>query len=709
MKLIEEVKKRMEKLRQAVDEYRYRYHVLDDPVVTDELYDGLMNELRELEEKYPELKTKDSPTQRIGGKPLEKFIKVEHKVRQWSLDDAFSLKELVNWEERNRKIIEKLANSKENKLIKFQYLAETKIDGLKIVLEYQKGMLVRAATRGDGKIGEDVTENVKTIQSVPLKLKMPLNLIVSGEAWLAKDELVRINEERRQKKQPEFANSRNAAAGSIRQLDPKIAASRKLNSFIYDIDLFGSQSSVQLEQKRPVTQLEELELLKMLGFKVENNFKLCQNLNDVQQLFKDWEQKRNNQIYGIDGLVIKINDLKIQKRLGYTGKSPRFAIAYKFNPEKVTTVVEDIQVQIGRTGALTPVAHLRSVKVAGSMVSRATLHNEDEVRKKDIRIGDTVIIHKAGDVIPEVVQVIDKMRPEKTNRWLMPTICPICGGEIKKELIGARNKAGDQLNSSAAHYCINKNCYAVEKEKINHFVSRKGFDIEGLGKKIVEQLIGEGLISNVADIFDLKKGDLEPLERFAEKSADNLIKAIEQSKKISLEQFLFALGIRHLGEEGAILLVANLNLLNPAKIEIKTPVDLIELFDKLAIDSLVRIHGIGEQMARSIIDWFENVKNQELLKKMTKRGVIFSFSRNATSETNKLTGKVLVLTGALATLSRDEAKKLIRQAGGHPTSSVSKKTDFVVAGEEAGSKLDKAKKMGISILSEEEFLSMLKN
>ncbi|HHX58297.1 MAG TPA: NAD-dependent DNA ligase LigA [Candidatus Moranbacteria bacterium] len=706
MKLTEEIKKRANKLHEAIDEYRYRYHVLDDPTITDEFYDGLMSELRDLEAQYPELKTADSPTQRVGGEPLERFSKVEHQVRQWSLDDAFSLEELRKWEERNQRILEKLKEEDKHGVDRvgdFEYLAEIKIDGLKIVLEYQEGILVRAATRGDGRIGEDVTENVKTIQSVPLKLKFPLNIIVSGEAWLAKNELEKINKQRRQTDQPEFANSRNAAAGSIRQLDPKIAASRNLDSYIYDVELFGRQKNIELEQKKPKSQLGELELLRELGFKVDNNFRLCQSLEEVQQLFEDWEKKRNNQDYGIDGLVVKINDLNIQETLGYTGKSPRFAIAYKFIPEKVTTVVEDIQVQVGRTGALTPVAHLRPVLVAGSMVSRATLHNEDEVHKKDIRIGDTVVIHKAGDVIPEVVQVIEKMRPERAMRWLMPENCPICRGEVKKEVVGSTTL---QKELSAAHYCINKNCYAVEKEKINHFVSRKGFNIEGLGKKIVEQLIDEGLISDVADIFDLERGDLEPLERFAEKSAYNLVKAIEQSKTISLERFLFALGIRHLGEESAILLSSKLK---NKKTKIENPTDLMIEMRKISIDDLLLVRGIGEQMAKSIIDWFGDDKNQELLKKMTTSGVKLTVDYDTTEggNYNKLAGKTFVLTGALSSLSRDEAKELIRQAGGRPSSSVSKKTDFVVAGKEAGSKLEKAKELRVKILTEGDFLKLV--
>jgi DNA ligase (NAD+) len=533
----ENVKKRIEKLRKEIDRYRYLYHVLDSPQVSDEIFDSLMRELRQLEGQYPEFETSDSPSQRIGGEPLDKFEKTRHKHKQWSLNDAFSFEEIKAWEEKVMRMLEK-----EGIKEKPEYCCEVKIDGLKIVLTYEKGLFVRAATRGDGVIGENVTKQVKTIQSIPLRLNKDINVIVVGECWMRKRDLERINGERERDGEPPFANSRNAAAGSIRQLDPKITANRRLDSYIYDMD--------DIEGAFPETQVEELELLEKLGFKVNKNYKLCRNLEQIDDLFKSWEPKRNKQEYGIDGLVIKINSRRLQTLLGYTGKSPRWAIAYKFIPEKVTTVVEDIKTQIGRTGALTPVAHLKPVRVAGSVVSRATLHNEDEIKRLDIRIGDTVVIHKAGDVIPEVVEVLKNLRTGKEKKFHMPEQCPICGGLVKREKI----KIGKKEEESAAHYCLNKKCFAVEKEKIIHFVSKKGFNIEGMGEKIVEQLMNEGLVSDFSDIFELEKGDLEPLERFAEKSADNLVKAIEKAKKISLPKFFFALGIRHVGEETADLL-----------------------------------------------------------------------------------------------------------------------------------------------------------
>jgi len=561
----QEAQKRIEKLRKEIDRFRYEYHVLDKPEVSDDVYDSLMRELRGLEEERPELKSLDSPSQRIGGEPLEKFEKVRHKHRQWSLDDAFSFEEAKAWEERVLKMLEK-RGIKEG----LEYCCEIKIDGLKIILAYENGLFVRGATRGDGAVGEDVTEQIKTIQSVPLRLTKDVDLTVVGEGWMRKKDLDEINRERKKNGEPLFANSRNVAAGSIRQLDPKVTASRKLNSYIYDLD--------EIAGEFPETQIEELEFLEKLGFKVNKNYKLCRNLGEVEDLFQSWTPKRNKQEYGIDGLVIKINSKKLQDVLGYTGKSPRWAIAYKFIPEKVTTVVEDIKVQVGRTGALTPVAHLKPVAVAGSTVSRATLHNEDEINRLDIRIGDTVVIHKAGDVIPEVIEVLKNLRTGKEKKFQMPAHCPICGSLVRREEI----KIGKRGEESAAHYCLNsgqdaryieraarykqslserpahyKKCFAVEREKIIHFVSKKGFDIEGLGDKIVEQLMNEGLVSSSADIFELTKGDLEPMERFAEKSAENLMEAIEKAKRISLAKFLFALGIRHVGEETAELLARN--------------------------------------------------------------------------------------------------------------------------------------------------------
>jgi DNA ligase (NAD+) len=707
MTISKETIERTKKLRKTIDDYRYRYHVLNDPTVTDDIYDPLMDELRKLEEKYPELKTADSPTQRVGGKALDKFEKAVHKKRQWSLNDAFSFEEMKEWEKRVAKILK--TEGIEDSL---EYVTEVKIDGLKIILDYERGLLVRGSTRGDGKVGENATENIKTIQSVPLHLAETLNLTVVGECWLSTSELKRINLARKKQGLPEFANSRNAAAGSIRQLDPKIAADRKLNSFIYDIDHIKNQnddSNEKEEMKLPKTHFEELELLENLGFKVNQNYKLCKNLEEVKTVYEQWRKKKSNQQYGIDGLVVKINEKKIQKILGYTGKSPRFAIAWKFPTEKTTTVVEDIKVQVGRTGALTPVAVLRPVKIAGSTVSRATLHNEDEIKKKDIKIGDTVVIHKAGDVIPEVVEVIKKMRTGKEKEFSMPGQCPICGGAVKKEIILDKKKG-----ESAAHYCTNPKCFAVEKEKITHFVSKKGFNIDGLGEKIVEQLIGEGLIANVADIFALRKGDLEPLERFAEKSTNNLIDSINESKRVALSKFLFALGIRHLGEEGAVLVKNEIFDKRNLKLEIgnlenfQKPDDLIDVFAQLKIEDLTEIGGVGEKMAQSIIDWFRSEENRKILEKLSDLGVEFLEETKELEIKSNLFDKTFVLTGTLERLTRDEAKDLIRKAGGKPSSSVSKNTDYVLVGENPGSKADKARELGVKIINEDELSNLIK-
>lgn len=701
-----EAKKRVEKLRAEIDLMRYEYHVLDKPEISDEIYSSLMRELRGLEEKYPELKTSDSPSQRIGGEPLDKFVKVRHKVRQWSLDDAFDFWEVKKWEEKIMRILAKALTrpvphpafghslpNRERGLGGEGYCAEIKIDGLKIVLTYEKGLFVQAATRGDGVIGENVTAQIKTVHSVPLRLNKNINIVVVGEVWMHKNELERINKEREKQGLPLFANSRNAAAGSIRQLDPKITASRKLDSYIYDIDYLAASP--------PSTQIEELKLLKELGFKVNPNYKLCKNLKEVQKFFESWEHKRNKQEYGIDGVVIKINSNKLQKALGYTGKSPRWALAYKFIPEKVTTVVEDIKVQVGRTGALTPVAHLRPVKVAGSTVSRATLHNEDEIKRLDIRIGDTIVIHKAGDVIPEVVEVLKNLRTGRERKFHMPARCPICGGPVKREMIGV--KKGEK---SAAHYCLNKKCFAIEKENIIHFVSKKGFNIDGMGEKIVEHLMSEGLISNAADIFELTAGDLEPLERFAEKSAQNLVESIEKSKKIEFPKFLYALGIRHAGEETAVLIARNLERV--AYNSVKNLEDIIKYFPEIKIEDWLQIKGIGEKSAQSLVFWFNDKNNIKLLEKIKALGVRIIIPEALRVASFKLRGLTFVLTGELKNFTRDEAKDMIRKAGGNISSSVSKNTDYVVAGENPGSKYNKAKELGVKIISEEEFKKLIK-
>lgn len=682
------VKDRIEALRKEIDRHRYLYHVLDSPQIADEVYDSLFEELVNLERENPQFYSPNSPTQRVGDKPLEAFKKTVHKTKQWSFDDVFDFDGLKAWYEKIKRMIAKSELSSDLKSLDLEYCCELKIDGLKMILTYQNGEFVLGATRGDGNVGEDVTSNIRTIASIPLVLNEKVDLIAVGECWLSKKELERINKQRAEKKEPVFANSRNAAAGSIRQLDPKIAANRRLDSYIYDID----QASVSL----PDSQIEELELLKKIGFKVNKDHVLCKNIDEVEKFYQSWVEKKDKQPYEIDGIVIKINSRKIQEALGYTGKSPRWGIAYKFPAQKVTTIVEDIKVQVGRTGALTPVAILKPVKVAGSTVSRATLHNQDEIKRLDIKIGDTVVIHKAGDVIPEVVEVVKNLRNGKEKEFKMPEKCPICGSSVRREEVGKGEEG-------AATYCTNKNCFAVEKEKIIHFVGRKGFDIVGLGEKIVEQLIDEGIISSSADIFELTKGDIEPLERFAEKSAQNLIDAIGKSKKIAFEKFMYALGIRFVGEETAVLIGKNLEKYD----KFKGILDIIEKFPRISAEKWLEIKGIGDKSAQSLAEWFNSEANLAMLKKMASSGVEVQFSK-IERVSSSLAGKTFVLTGELASFTRDEAKDIIRKKGGDVSSSVSRKTDFVVAGENAGSKYDKAKKLGVKIINEEEFKKILK-
>jgi len=609
-----EIKKRIERLRKTIHNHNKQYYVFDNPKISDEAYDSLLRELRKLEEGNEEFFSKNSPTKRVGGKPLNSFKKTRHKMKQWSFDNLFNFEELKKWEEKITKLVSKNKNLIDERL---EYLCELKIDGLKIILTYENGELIKGATRGDGVVGENVTENIRTIRSIPLVLSKKVNIITIGEAWMSERELIKINEARKKAGESLFVNTRNAGAGSIRQLDSKVMASRNLGSFIYDVDYSSNDKQIK-------TQKEELEFLGALGFKVNTNYKLCKNISEINDFYKLWIRKKDKADYGIDGIVIKINSIKIQKSLGYTGKAPRYAIAFKFPAEQTTTKVEDIIVQVGRTGALTPVAHLTPVLVAGSIVSRATLHNEDEIIRLDVRIGDTVVIQKAGDVIPDIVEVLKDLRTGKEKIFKMPSKCPICGGIVKKNTV-----SGSQ--ASAADYCINKKCFAQKLEQIIHFVSKKGMNIEGMGDKIVEQLMNEGVISDFADIYELNAGDLISLERFAEKSAENLIDAIEKSKEVTLSKFLFALGVRHSGEETSILIAENFNTLKK--------------IGNTSIENLQKIDGIGDVVAKSIHDWFQNDDNKKLLNKLLKNITIKPSVRQ--TKALPLRGKTFVLTGTM--------------------------------------------------------------
>lgn len=686
-----EVVARLKKLKETVERHRYLYHVLDREEISAEALDSLKNELCEIEKKYPALLTPDSPSQRVAGEPSAQFKKVVHRVAQWSFNDAFTEDDILAFDERVRK------NLKLNPPELPEYTCELKIDGLKIVLEYEKGTLKTAATRGDGKVGEDVTANVRTIESVPLKLTEPIDAVAEGEVWLSKSQLKKINDEREKQGESPFANPRNAAAGSIRQLDPKIVAVRQLDTFIYDLSFFS--------EPLPQTQFDELKLLQKLGFKVNKHFTLCKNINEVVAFWKEWEKKSRREDYQLDGIVVKVNQKKYQDALGFTGKAPRFAIAFKFAPEQVTTVVEDIRLQIGRTGVLTPVAHLRPVSVAGSVVSRATLHNEDEIKRLDVRVGDTVVIQKAGDVIPDIVKVLIEMRTGKEKPFIFPTVVPECGGDGRIE----------RVPGQVAYRCVSKNSVAQHKRKLYHFVSKHAFDIDRLGPKIIDVLIEHSLISDAADIFALKRGDLLSLPRFAEKSVDNLLESIERARKVTLARFIVGLSIPQVGEETAEDIAGHFKTL--------------EAIRRVSKEALESLDGVGPIVAESIYAWFRDKNNKNLTDKLVREVKIEKMTRagGATGVANaggtagatgtisatgmgknvSLAGKSFVLTGSLSAMSRDEAKKRIKARGGSVSSAVSSKTSFLVAGAEPGSKLEKATELGVAVLSESEFLNML--
>lgn len=661
----QEAKKRIEKLKEQMSEIDYAYYVLDNPIVADAVRDSLKDELEKLEKEYPQLITSDSPTQRVGGKALGRFDKIRHKVPKYSFDDVFSWEDVLDFDKRVKKFL-KVPGSE-----KVAYTCELKIDGLNITLHYKKGLLDKAVTRGDGFVGEDVTHTIKTIKSVPLKLRQPVSLEVGGEVYMSRKVFDAINKQQEKRGEEKFANPRNAAAGTVRQLDPAVAASRELDCIVYAI-----HGGVNIKN-----QLGVLEKLKELGFKVNKNFECHASIGGVEKFFNEWQKKRNRLAYDIDGIVLKVDDMLSQKKLGRTAKHVRWACAYKFPAEQTTTVVEDIQVQVGRTGALTPVAHLRPVLLAGSTVRRATLHNMDEIKRLDVRIGDTVVLQKAGDIIPDVVRSMLKMRTGKERTFVMPAKCPICSAKIIK-------KPGE-----VAHYCSNKKCYAVHQEGLYHFVSRRAFDIDGLGPKIIDQLVKADLMRDAADIFSLKQEDLKPLERFADKAAENLVESIEKSKKITLARFLYALGIRQVGDETAHDL-AN-HFVN------------LESIKKASAEELESVADVGPIVAKSVQTWFADKSNLGLLDKLNKNGVVIEARRHVGTSARRLEGKVFVLTGEMEGLSRDEAKDKIRALGGNVSSSVSKRTDYVVAGENPGSKHAKALELKVKIINEKEFLKII--
>ncbi len=668
-KIPENIKIRIQKLKDTIRKHRYNYHVLDREEISPEALDSLKHELASLEEKYPELITPDSPTQRIAGEPLPKFKKVTHKVPQWSFNDCFTEEEIRDFDERIKRMLKKHYGRD----VRPTYISEIKIDGLKIILEYKRGKFFQASTRGDGKVGEDVTLNVKTIDSVPLVLRDDVDVFVEGEVWMSKSSLEKLNKKRKKENLPLFANPRNASAGSIRQLDPKIASERPLDTFIYDI--------AHLNNDFPENQESELKLLQKLGFKVNKNFLVAKNIEEVIDFWKSWQKKASKEDYPVDGVVVKVNEKEHQEALGFTGKAPRFAVALKFPAEQATTVVKDIILQVGRTGVVTPVSVLEPVLIAGSVVSRATLHNEDEINRLDIRIGDTVVLQKAGDVIPDIVEVLKEMRTGKEKKFYFPNKVPECGGDGKIE----------RIPGQAAFRCVSSGSGEQHRRKLHYFVSKKGFDIEGLGPNLIDAFIDAGLISTYADIFGLKKGDLEILSGFGEKSAENLIRSIENSREIILGKLLTSLSIPNVGEETSYLLAeyfGDLENIRYAKTE-----------------ELEGVDGIGSVVARSINNWFEDKENQKSLERLLKEIKI----KKQKGKDETLKGKTFVFTGSLSGFSRDEARSKVREKGGEISDSVSKKTSFVVAGKDPGSKAQRAKKLGVKVLNENTFKEMVKD
>ncbi|PLS17008.1 DNA ligase [Bacillus sp. M6-12] len=654
-------------LQNLLNQYSYEYHVLDKPSIPDAEYDKLLRELIELEERFPELVTPDSPTQRVGGTILEMFEKVEHTSPMLSLANAFGEADLRDFD---RKIRQAVGDN-------FSYVCELKIDGLAVSLRYEDGMFARGATRGDGRIGEDITANLRTIKSIPIRLREPMTLEVRGEAFMPKKSFEALNKAKVEREEEPFANPRNAAAGSLRQLDTRMAASRNLDIFLYGIGDAGNTSAA--------SHSEGLDLLDRLGFKTNKERKKCANIEEVLEYVEGWVERRPNLPYDIDGIVIKIDSYEQQEQLGRTAKSPRWAIAYKFPAEEVVTTLKSIELSVGRTGVVTPTAILDPVKVAGTTVQRASLHNEDLIREKDIKIGDQVVVKKAGDIIPEVVNVLADLRTGEEVDFHMPTHCPECESELVR------------LEEEVALRCINPKCPAQIREGLIHFVSRNAMNIEGLGEKVISQLFRENLIEDVADIYKLTFEQLIAMERMGEKSVNNLLRAIEASKNNSLERLLFGLGIRHVGEKAARILSQ----------EFET----IFALQKASREELTAINEIGEKMADSVVTFFEMEEVSELISELEARGVNLTYKGpkpvNPEQSDSFFAGKTVVLTGKLEQLTRNEAKEKLEALGANVAGSVSKKTDLVVAGEDAGSKLTKAEQLGIEVWDEAKLVEEL--
>ncbi len=664
-----DIEKKINELRRMIRYHDWRYYVLNDPEISDKEYDDMMNQLKALEKEYPQFITPDSPTQRIGGGILEGFSTVRHKVKMLSLDNTYSEEEVWEWEKKLKRMLKKD--------IPLDYVVELKIDGVSCSLLYREGMLVLGSTRGDGEVGEDITENLKTIRSIPLRLlgdNVPYEIEVRGEIYMEKNDFEMINKEKIKKDEPPFANPRNAASGSLKLLDPSLVSKRNLKCFIHSFGWIGGETFS--------SQQDFLGAIKKWGLRTNPHNRYCRNLKEVIDYYNFWVSRKDKLEYEVDGVVIKVNDFKLQKNLGTTLKSPRWAVAYKFPAHQATTVVENIEFGVGRTGIITPVAILKPVDCGGVTISRATLHNFDEIERLGVRIKDTVLIERAGEVIPKIVKVILSKRKGKEKKIVIPKVCPVCGGRISKEREG-----------EVYWYCINPDCPARLKESILHFVSRSAMDIEGMGKSLVKELVDRGMVKRLVDIYKLKKEDFYSLPLFKDKKVENLCTAIQKSKKNSLSRFLYGLGIRHIGEKAADLLAE------------KYPN--IEIFFRLRKEDFESIPEIGSIMAQSLVDFFSQKRIKKMIEEFKKLGL--SLKKERETKSSKLRGKTFVFTGELDSFSRQEAQEAISELGGKYSSSVSKNTDFVVVGKNPGSKFNKAKQLGVKIINESEFKKILED
>ncbi len=662
---------RSQELRQLLQKASYAYYALDSPILKDAVYDQLYQELQALETQHPELVTPDSPTQRVGERPASQFVAVRHQIPLYSLENAFQFEDTTAWQERA------LRQRPEQSL---EYICELKIDGSALALTYEHGLLTRGATRGDGMSGEDITPNIRTIRSIPLRLNLadpPDRIEVRGEAFLPLEVFAQLNQERERSGELLFANPRNAAAGTLRQLDARIVARRQLDFFVYALHIPTPKGELKL----PATQSESLERLQELGFRVNPHWRLCRSLAAVKDYYEEWSRERFNLPYMTDGVVVKLNSLALQRQLGFTQKFPRWAIAWKYPAEEAVTQVEAISVNVGRTGALTPVAELIPVQLAGTTVSRATLHNRDRLAALDIHLGDTVVVRKAGEIIPEILRVLLELRPAQALKFQMPINCPECGQPVV------------QIPAEAVTRCINASCPAILRGALIHWVSRAALDIEGVGEKLVRQLLAHNLVQSVANLYDLGVEHLETLERMGEKSARKVVKAIAQSRSQPWSRVLYGLGIRHVGSVNAQILSQQF-----------ASVDQLIQADPAAIAA---IHGIGPEIAQSVYQWFQTPANQALIQRLRTQGLQLASSTQAAQVNQPLAGKTLVITGTLSTVKREDAKALVEQAGGKVTGSVSQNTAYLVVGESPGSKLDKAEALGIPSLSEAELLALV--